>query len=247
MKVIATVEARMASTRLPGKTMKPLLGKPVLHRVIERIRRAGRVEDVVVATTVNPADEVIVDYCRREGIPHHRGSEEDVLGRVIETAQRRGGDVIVQLGADCPFYDPALIDQLVEIYLGGGWDYVANDMTLTFPEGVDAHVVARRTLEEVAAKTSRPQDRDDVPRYIWEHPAEYRIFNLQAPAALHAPHVRLTLDYPEDFELTEAIYAALYPRNPDFSTLDVLRLLEERPALANINAHCKQLSAPYVS
>lgn len=246
MRVIATIEARMASTRLPGKTLRPLLGQPVLSRVVERIRRAKSVEDAVVATTTNPADDVIVEHCRREGIAWHRGSEEDVLRRVIATAQQHGGDLVVQLGADCPFYDPALIDELVGIYLAGGWDYVANDMELTYPEGVDAHVVARKTLEEVAAKTLRPRDRDDVPRYVWEHPDEYRIFNLRAPVELHAPHVRLTLDYPEDLELTEAVYASLYPTNPAFTTVDVLALLRAHPELVKINAHCKQLSAPYV-
>jgi len=246
MRVIATVEARMASTRLPGKTLRPLLGRPVLCRVVERIRRSRRVEEVVVATTTNPADDAIVECCRRNGFAWYRGSEEDVLGRVIEAARAQRGDLLVQLGADCPFYDPALIDQLVGIYCEGGYDYVTNDMELTYPEGVDAHVVARRTLEDAATKTTRPRDREDVPRYIFERPQVYRIFNLRAPAELHAPDVRLTLDYPEDLVLTEAIYAALYPAHPAFTTRDVLRLLRERPELRSINAHCKQLSAPYV-
>ena len=246
MRVIATVEARMTSTRLPRKTMLPLLGKPVLYRVVERIRGSHRVEEVVVATTTNPDDDVIVDHCRGEAIAHYRGSEEDVLGRVIEAARAYDGDLIVQLGADCPFYDPALIDHLVDIYMDGGYDYVTNDIELTYPEGVDAHVVSRQTLEGAARKTTRPRDRDDVPRYVFEHPKDYRIFNLRAPAELYAPDVRLTLDYAEDFTLTEAIYTGLYPYNSEFTTTDVLRFLQERPHLKSINAHCKQLSAPYV-
>lgn len=246
MRVIATVEARMASSRLPGKTLMLLHGKPVLHRVVERIQLANRVDAVIVATTTNPQDDVIVSACREAGIACHRGSESDVLGRVIEAGKLAKADVIVQLGADCPFYDPALIDQLVGIYLGGSFDYVTNDIELTYPEGVDAHIVALRTLEEVVSKTSRPQDHDDVPRYIWEHPDEYRIFNLRAPAELHAPNVRLTLDYPEDYRLTELIYAELYPANPAFTTSDVLSLVRARPELLTINAHCKQLTGPYV-
>lgn len=246
MRVIATVEARMASSRLPGKTMLPVVGEPVLYRVVERIRRAGRVEEVVVATTTNPADDVIVTYCRTAGIAVHRGSETDVLQRVIDAARAHRADVVVQLGADCPFYDSALIDELVGIYVGGGFDYVTNDIELTYPEGVDAHVVGRRTLEEIAVKTSRPQDHDDVPRYIWEHPHQYRIFNLRAPAGWEAPQVRLTLDYPEDYRVTTTIYEALYPRHPDFTTRDVLSFLDDRPDVAALNAHCKQLTGPYV-
>jgi len=246
MRVIATVEARMLSTRLPGKSLMPLLEKPVLYRVLERIRRSRRVEDVVVATTTNPADDVIVEHCDNEGISCFRGSEEDVLERVIEAARAHGGQLVVQLGADCPFYDPELIDQLVDIYLVGGFEYVTNDMELTYPEGVDAHVVALRTLEEVAGKATSTQDREDVTRYIFERPEEYRIFNLRAPSKLYAPDVRLTLDYPEDFALTEAVYSALYPNNPEFTTGDVLQFLGEHPEIRGINAHCVQVSAPYV-
>jgi len=245
VRVIATVEARMSSTRLPGKTMMPLLGKPVLDRVIERIRWSQRVEEVVVATTTDTADGVIVEHCNDEKIRCFRGSEEDVLGRVITAAQNYQGELLVQLGADCPFYDPDLIDQMVDIYLAGEYDYVTNDMEPTYPEGVDAHVVALKTLEEVAGKTSNNKDREDVVRYIFERPEEYRIFNLRAPSELYAPEVRLTLDYQEDFVLTEAIYSALYPDYPRFTTSDVLSFLETRPELRSINTHCEQLSAPY--
>ncbi len=237
----------MASTRLPGKTLRPLLGESLLFRVAERICRARCIDGLIVATTRNPADDCIEEECRQKSLACYRGSEEDVLGRVVAAGLSARADVVVQLGADCPFYDPALIDELVGIYLAGGYDYVANDMELTYPEGVDAHVVGFRALEEVAKKAVRPRDREDVPRYIWDHPQEYRIFNLRAPTPLYAPHVRLTLDYPEDWALTEKVYEALYPRRPDFSTTDVLDYLGKHPEVAVLNAHCRQLSAPYVA
>jgi spore coat polysaccharide biosynthesis protein SpsF len=246
MKVIATVEARMASTRLPGKTMMKVIGKPILELVVERLRMAKTVDEVVVATTVNPKDNVIVEFCEGEGIPYHRDSEEDVLGRVIEAAKKFKGDIIIQSGADNPFYDPDLVDELIKIYKTGKYDYVCNDMELTYPLGVDAHIMSIETLEEIGEKATKPRERDDVPRYIWEHPKEYRIFNLKATKKLHRPEFRLTLDYEEDMILTRKIYEALYPKNPKFTTLDVIKFLDTRPELKKINAHCVQRVAPFL-
>lgn len=246
MKVVATVEARMASTRLPGKTMMKVVNKPILELVVERLRMAKTVDEVVVATTVNPKDDVIVEFCKRKGISYHRGSEEDVLGRVIEAAKKFKGDIIIQSGADNPFYDPNLVDELVKIYKTGKYDYVANDMKLTYPLGVDAHVMSFETLKDVGKKATKPRERDDVPRYIWEHPKEYRIFNLEAPKELCRPELRLTLDYEEDLILTRKIYEALYPKNPKFTTLDVIKFLDANPSLKEINAHCVQRVAPFL-
>lgn len=246
MKVMATVEARMAATRLPGKVMRELLGKPVLHRVVERISQAKSLAGVVIATSVNPADDIIADYCQANRICYYRGSEDDVLKRVVEATAQFGGEVIVQLGADNPFYDPDIIDQLVNIYRNGGWDYVCNDLELTYPNGVEVHVVSLKTLRGVMAKTDDKLDREDVVRYIWEHPKQYRIRNIRAPSELYAPDIRLTLDYEEDYKMIVKVFAALYPQNPNFRTRDILRYLESHPEVKNINAGCEQKSAPYV-
>lgn len=246
MRVIAIVEARMASTRLPGKTMMMVANKPVLELVIERLSMAKGVDEVAVATTTNHKDDVIVDFCEQNGIPYYRGSEEDVLRRVLETARKYKGDIIVQSGADCPFYDPELVDELVGIFKSGNYHYVCNDMKLTYPEGVDAHILSIEVLEEIDKKATKPRDRDDVPRYIWEHPEKYRIFNLEAPEELYHPEIRLTLDYEEDLVLIRHIYEAIYPTNPKFSTLDVIKYLDKHPELKEINAHCEQRSAAYL-
>ena len=149
-KVIATVEARMASTRLPRESMEKIMDRPVLELVIERLARANTIDEIVVATTVNPKDNEIVRFCNKNEIAYHRGSEDDVLGRVLETAIKYNGDIIVQCGADCPFYDPSLVDKLVNIFMRGNYDYVCSDMKLTYPLGVYAHVMSIEVLEEIA-------------------------------------------------------------------------------------------------
>ena len=245
--VVATVEARMGSTRLPGKTMVPLLGKPLLYRVLERIRQARTVKEFMVATSVNPADDGIASWCEREGFACHRGSEDNVLERVVEAARTRKATMVVQLGADCPLYDPELIDELVGIFLANDYDYVANDMKLTYPEGIDAHVISMAALEEAQAHAKDPRQLEDVPRYIWDHPERFAIFNLEAPSDLLFPELRVTVDYPEDLKLVSEIYAALYPQDPRFRTKDVIAFVRSNPHLMQINAHCEQRSAAYLS
>jgi spore coat polysaccharide biosynthesis protein SpsF (cytidylyltransferase family) len=246
MKIIATVEARMASTRLPGKVMLDLLDKPVLYRVVERISQAKSVKEVVVATSVNPADDIIADYCQANGISYYRGTEDDVLKRVVEAAAKFRGEIVVQLGADNPFYDPNIIDQLVNIYLNGDFDYVCNDLEPTYLNGVDVHVVSLNTLKDVMARTDNKLDREDVVRYIWEHPEQYRILNIRAPRELYAPDIRLTLDHEEDYTVIVKVFEALYLKNQNFRTRDIINYLESHPEIKNINAHCEQKSAPYV-
>ncbi len=245
--IIATVEARMGSTRLPGKTMAPLLGKPLLYRVLERIRQARTVNEVVVATSINPADDVIASWCEQEGYSCYRGSEDNVLSRVVEAARHYSATVVVQLGADCPLYDPELIDELVSIFLANDYDYVANDMKLTYPEGIDAHVISMAALKEALAHAKDPRQLEDVPRYIWDHPERFTIFNREAPAEIFFPELRVTVDYPEDLELVSQIYAALYPKDRSFRTKDVIALVRDNPHLLLINAHCEQRSAAYLN
>lgn len=249
MKVIATVEARMGATRLPQKTLMDVAGKTLLERVVERLRLAKSVGEIVVATTSNPLDDEIVKLCQREEIEYFRGSEDDVLDRVYKASLKYRADIVVQSGADCPFYDPELIDILVGIAKWGGYDYVANDMKLTFPNGVDAHIIPFNVLEACAKEATRLIDREDVPRYIWDRPERFKIFNLEAVpnSTLNRPEVRLTVDYPEDFELVVKIYKSIYPQNPNFSTFDIIELLDKNLGWIEINKHCKQKSAAYVA
>jgi spore coat polysaccharide biosynthesis protein SpsF len=236
MKVVAIIEARMRSSRLPGKVLRPAAGKPMLQLLIERLRRARRLDQIVVATTDNPMDDVIEQLARRLGAGCFRGSEEDVLDRVLKAAQSVAADVIVEVTGDCPLADPDVVDRLVGVYLANKYDYVANVLKRTYPDGLDVQVFATVLLAEVASLTQDSADREHVSLYIYEHPERYKLHNVESDLAEKYWDVRLTLDTPEDYELIAAIYDELYPKNPAFTLKDVLHLLDRRPELLAINA-----------
>ena len=243
LKKIATVEARMSSSRLPGKVLLPLAGKPALERLVERARRAKKIEDVVIATTVNPQDDPIVDWARKAGVSVFRGSEEDVLLRVLEAARAFKGEVIVELTGDCPLLDPAHIDELVGFWEESGLDYVSNTLERTYPRGFDTQVFARSVLEEVDRLTQDPADRENVSLYIYEHPQRYKLGGNTAPPELYGPDIRICTDTREDYEVIGRIYDALYPNNPAFGAREIMDYLRAHPEVAAINARIQQKKA----
>lgn len=228
----------MGSSRLPGKVMKTILGKPALTHLIERLRRVKRIDEIVVATTVNPADDVAEDLARSLGVRCFRGSEEDVLDRVARAAASVAADVIVEITGDCPLLAPEVIERALDIYLTSDYDVVCNTWKPSYPQGVDAQVFAYRLLEEVSKKALDAPYREHVSLYFYEHPQEYKIHVFAAPPEFRAPELRFQLDYPEDLEFITAIYEELYPRNPEFSLQEIFDLLRRRPELRQINAHC---------
>ncbi len=234
-KIGITIQARMASTRLPGKTLKPLHGKPMLERMIERLKRVKLPDIIVVATTDSTEDLVIVDLAKRLGIGWYQGSSEDVLDRVLQAAKKYEIDIIVETCGDCPVIDPNLIDREIEVFLDKNVDYVGCHLVKTFPIGLDAKLFTTKTLEEVANITNDPADRENVSLYIYEHPEKYKLFNIEAQGKQRRPDLRLVVDHQEDFDLLEIIYNELYDINPEFSYDDILDLLERRPELIEIN------------
>jgi len=237
----------MGSTRLPRKTLMDVAGKTLLERVVDRLRLAKFVDDVLVATSINALDDQIEMLCRERGISFFRGSENDVLGRVHGAALQSQADVVVQSGADCPFYDPNLVDLLVLTLLWGGYAYAANDMELTFPEGIDAHVIRATALADSARLATRADERDDTPRFIWNNSSRYPIFNLKALSGSYynRPDIRLTIDYEEDMVLCRKLYGAMGGRT-DFTTHELIELLNQNPEWIRLNAACEQQSAAYV-
>jgi spore coat polysaccharide biosynthesis protein SpsF len=236
MRVVATVQSRMGSQRLPGKNMLPILGRPMVARLIERLRRARRVDDVCLATTTEPADDVLVELAADEGVAWYRGSVDDVLDRVLGAAKSRRADVVVEITGDCPLVDPAIADAAIERYLRGDVDYAANVLDrLTFPQGFDVQVYATALLEEISRLTDDFHDRNNVTPFIYRHPDRYRVLNLCAPRELDRPGYRLLVDYPEDLEVVEEVYSALYPRDPEFDAFDIVRFLDVRPELVARN------------
>ena len=240
MRFVCIIEARMRSSRLPGKVLKPILGKPMLELMIERLRRARTIDEVVIATTDQPSDEPIAALGRRLGTPVHRGSEDDVLLRVLEAARANRADVIVEVMGDCPLIDPGLLDKTVGDFCIGGADFVATTLEYTAPRGTDIRVFTTAALAEINRVSSDQADHEHVSLHFWEHPEKYRLRNVPTHFAKPAAAWRLTVDTPEDFDLIRHIYEALYPGQPAFTLADVLDFLEAHPGLAALNQQVHQ-------
>ncbi len=238
MKIAAIIEARMGSTRLPGKTLKLIAGTPLLERLLERVQRSKLLNTIVVATTIEPADDQIQACCDRLGIQSYRGSVDDVLDRVVKAAQSCAADIIVELHGDNPLLDPEIIDMAIQRYLVGDCDYVSTTLTNTFPSGLRVQVFSRQALEHIARNSNDPADREHVSLHFYEHPKQYRLAHVEAPKEISRPDLRFTVDTPEDFALVEKIYAALYPLNKNFGTRDVIEFINSS-GINTINAHIK--------
>lgn len=230
-KVAAIIEARMTSTRLPGKVLMKSCGKPLLQHMIERLKRSNCLDDVIVATTVNATDDGVVELCEKIGCNCFRGSEEDVLLRVLDAAKAFEVDVIVETTGDCPFIDCNHVDQLVSIYNTGEYDFVSNATIRSFPDGFDIRIFSREALDEVNNITDDPLDHEHVAIYFPAHPEEYKCFNLLAEGEECRPDLEVTLDEMGDYKLINAVFEALYPAKSDFSCLDVIKYLNDNPAL----------------
>jgi spore coat polysaccharide biosynthesis protein SpsF len=240
MKTLAIVQARMTSTRLPGKVLMPILGRPMLALQLERMRRAASLDGIVVATTTNASDEPIVALCDREAVPCFRGSEHDVLSRYAGAAQAFGATTIVRVTSDCPLIEPVLIDQAVGIFYAaqGQLDYVSNMLEPRFPYGLAVEVLTREALEQAQRNAVQDAEREHVTPYIYWRAKQFRLKSVTCGEDLS--HHRWTVDTPEDFELVSQIFAALYPQNPQFDMQQVLQLLENNPGWLEINQHIAQ-------
>lgn len=214
----------------------------MLELMVERLKRARTIDGIVVATTELPFDDPIVDLAHRLQIGVFRGSEEDVLARVLGAAQANQAEVIVETTGDCPLIDPFILDKVVADFRIGGADFVSNALPYTTPRGTDANVFTTAALDEVSRITQDPADREHVSLYFYEHPGKYRLRNVTTDFPPEIAQLRLTVDTPEDFELIRQVYESLYPVNPEFSLADVLALLERRPELPLINKNVKQKS-----
>lgn len=231
MRIVGTIEARMGSTRLPGKTLSEIHGgMHLLECVVRRFRLAGSIADVAVATTTETKDDPIAQWCNTNSVSVFRGAENDVLARVAGAATHFGADAIVQMGADSAYLDYQLVDRLTAIYREGGHDYVCNDLKLTFPIGIYAHVVSVPRLIELSRRTDLTlKDRENVVTYFWQHPEHYRLHNIEATPEFHYPELRLTVDYAEDIELARSIYRHFGDHR--FTTGDILGLYRQSPGM----------------
>ena len=236
--ILGIIQARMSSTRLPGKVLKPILGRPMVALQIERLNRCKRLDKLVVATSIQPDDRPIVDLCQKLEVASYIGNLENVLDRFYQAAKKYQADHIVRLTGDCPLIDPEFIDILISFYMEQRCDYASYCRPPTLPDGLDAEIFSFEALEETWRRAEGPYELEHVVPYIIRHPERFSIANWEY--SVNLSNLRWTVDEPEDFELVRQVFEQLYPKNPAFDTKDILRLLEERPELKTINMHIKR-------
>lgn len=232
--ILAILQARMSSTRLPGKVLMPLAGAPMIVRQIERVARARRIDKLVVATSLSPGDDVIEKVVRKEGIAVHRGSLEDVLARFVGALEEHGpADHVVRLTADCPLADPFVIDETIETLLETGADYASNTPPhRTFPKGLDVEVMKADILRWAALAAATPEEHEHVTWGIWNNPVQYRLAFHSQP--VDEGEVRWTVDRPDDYAFMAAVYDALYKTDRAFTSDAVRKFIHGRPDLADL-------------
>jgi spore coat polysaccharide biosynthesis protein SpsF len=225
--ILAVLQARMSSTRLPGKVMKPVLGAPMIGRQLERLGRCRTLDRIVVATSHHPSDDPLAAYVEGLGLRVFRGSLPDVLGRFRGASVAYGAvDHVVRLTADCPLVEPSVVDDCVRLHLESGADYTSNTQVRTYPVGLDVEVVTNAGLAEAAKEARDAYEREHVTPFFYRNPDRYRI--AQLTQARDLSELRWTVDTPEDFEFVSQVYYRLYPSNPRFGQEDVLGLPIER-------------------
>ena len=231
-KTTAIVQARMGSTRLPGKTLKPLAGKPALWHVIDRLRHSKQLDEIVIATTLNTSDDVIEDFCDNINIKCLRGSEEDVLDRYYQAAKMLGSDPVVRITSDCPVIDPVVVDGLIKGYFEG--EYEIYGLGVEFPDGLDCVMFSFRVLEDTWKNAKLLSEREHVGPYMEKHPEKYKTGIYRKFKGM--AHHRWTLDEEADLQFLEAVYDELYKEGEIFLTQDILDLMKRRPRLMEINS-----------
>ncbi len=231
--MLAVLQARMSSSRLPGKVLRPILGRPMMALQIERLRRSRRLTGLVVATSTEPEDDAIEDCCAELGAGCHRGSLNNVLTRFVGAVIAAGEPkTFLRLTADCPLADWRLVDQAIEAHEASGADLTYTSENWTYPKGLDVEVCETAALVEAATRAREPYEREHVTPYIYRHPERFALHSLTRDPPLR---YRWTVDTPEDFAFASAVYEALYPGKPAFTSEDVLAWQAEHPERVLVN------------
>ena len=234
--LLGIIQARMASSRFPGKVLEDLSGKPMLWHVVDRVRRSRRIDEVVVATSVNPSDVPIVEFLVAHQIPYFRGDEDDVLDRFYQAARVFGGDGIVRFCGDSPLTDDLVIDQVIDFASAGEFDYVNN--WRTFPEGLHVEVFSSERLKEAWEGASKPSEREHVTPFFYNNPDRFRLGYCDS--AVDLPPMRLVVDYPQDLELVRRVHERLSDDSV-FHLDQICDLYEREPTLFDINGDVPRL------
>jgi spore coat polysaccharide biosynthesis protein SpsF len=240
--ILAVLQARVSSTRLPGKVLKPILGEPMIMRQIERVRRSRLIDKLVVATSTEQSDDALEQACASHGVDCFRGNLDDVLDRFYMAAAGINPDFVVRLTGDCPLADPEIIDSVITLCRDGGYDYVSSALEPTFPDGLDVEAFRFSALSTAWREATLPSQREHVTPFIYNNPQMFRIGSLKGQENLS--HLRWTVDESADFDLITTIYQTLYPHNNAFTTRDILALLGREPELATMNT-CHERNEGY--
>ena len=240
MTTAIVVQARMGSTRCPGKVLADVHGEPLLSRMLARLALVRTPVKIVVATTTAAEDAPIARLAEREGAFGYRGQPEDLLDRHVEAARAVAADIVAKIPSDCPLVDPKVVDEVLEAFLASdGADYVGNLHPASWPDGNDVEVMPVAALELARAEATRPHEREHTTPYLWDHPERFRLGSVvrRDGRDLSMTH-RFTVDYPEDLALVRAVFGALLPtKGPEFTADDVVELLDARPDIYALNAH----------
>jgi len=230
--VIAVIQARMSSTRLPGKVMREVCGRPLLWHLVNRLRRCMLLDGMIVATSTEGSDDVIERWCAENSVDCYRGEIDDVLTRFCGAAAHSGANTIVRITADCPLIDPVIVDRVVDKYSRGGCDYVAT--ATCFPDGLDVEIFSAAAIERAAKLAMHTSEREHVTPYIREHPGKFSVAYVYLRSDLS--HMRWTVDDERDLKLVTKIFEALGPDGEAFGMQEILELLGKDPSLIEINA-----------
>lgn len=240
MKTVAIIQARMGSTRLPGKVMKQLKGESVLHHVIERVKQAKMIDEIIVATTTLEEDDILAEKAKHYGVHVFRGSSENVLSRYYKAAKEHKADVVVRITSDCPLIDPKIIDKVITYYLNYKVDIVTNagnsNYERTFPRGLDVEVFSFKVLKLAFMNATESFQLEHVTPYIYKNSNHAYFYKNKIDYSKY----RWTLDTTEDYQFMETIYEKLYSKKHDFYFQDIVDILEVNPDIALINEHIEQ-------
>ncbi|MFA6171600.1 MAG: glycosyltransferase family protein [Patescibacteria group bacterium] len=232
-KVLCIIQARMGSSRLPGKVLLDLAGEPVLARIIERVKKSKLIDKIIIATSGKKDDDEIDRLGTKLGIDVFRGSENDVLDRYYQVAKHYGYGHIVRVTGDCPLIDPGIIDEVISLYRLEDVDYATNVIPPTYPDGLDAEIFSFAALEKAWREAKLNSGREHVTVYMWQNPGKFKQAHLNNSVDLSAK--RWVLDNPEDYEVMKSVYEKLYANNPEFRMKDLLMWFGLHPEIEDLN------------
>jgi spore coat polysaccharide biosynthesis protein SpsF len=238
IKIVTVIQARTGSSRLPNKVLLPLTNKPLLFRMVERVKQSANAGTIVVATTKEQSDDTIEKLCTEYNFNLYRGHSTDLLDRHFQVAKIYNADAIVKIPSDCPLIDPKIIDEVISFYVNhkDEYDFVSNLHPATYPDGNDVEIMNFTSLKNAWENATRQLEREHTTPYLWENPAKFKIGNVVWETGLdYSMDYRFTIDYKEDYDFIKRVYDELYANKQDFSLEDILNLLKQKPEIKRIN------------